>query len=110
MIGINSLYVGLDDPDMVLGSSVFLAWNKGRRFKIEIDWLPERDPNGRFVLTVGYQPWPRNERGRRRQDVPFEFGEDEEVVGVVETRSYTELLSELERWMDRCTTWCREGH
>lgn len=38
MIGINSLYAHLASLGMDLGSSMFLAWNTGRRFKIEIDY------------------------------------------------------------------------
>ncbi|WP_332659894.1 hypothetical protein [Brevundimonas sp.] len=111
MIGINSLYTDLaSGEDLFPGAAVFCAWNHGRRFRIDIDWLPEWDPDGRFILTVAYQPWPRTDRGRRRKDAPFEFNADEEMVHRSETRSYRELLSRLDHWMDRCSTWTREGN
>ncbi len=111
MIGINSLNDDMDsEAGGICGTTLFLAWNNGRRFKIEVGCEPELDPNGSFLLTVLYQPWPRTDRGRRRKDLPFEFDENEETVHTLETRSYHELLSDLERWIARCTVWTREGN
>ncbi|MBU1254917.1 MAG: hypothetical protein KKE69_11090 [Alphaproteobacteria bacterium] len=110
MIGINGLYEGMGAPDLPVASVLFAAWNEGRRFRIDVEWRPELDPAERFVLTVFYQPWPRNERGRRRKDIPFAFDMNEEVVGTLKTDSYSELLLQLEDWLDRCSVWCREGN
>ncbi|MDP3368358.1 MAG: hypothetical protein Q8M32_00745 [Brevundimonas sp.] len=111
MIGINSLNDDMDsDAGGICGTILFLAWNNGRRFKIEVICEPELDPNGSFLMTVLYQPWPRTDRGRRRQDLPFEFDKNEQTIHTFETRSYRELLPELERWIARCTVWMREGN
>lgn len=110
MIGINGLYEGMGAPDLPVASVLFAAWNEGRRFRLDVEWRPELDPAERFVLTVFYQPWPRNERGRRRKDIPFAFDMNEEVVGTLRTDSYGELLLQLEGWLDRCSVWCREGN
>ena len=111
MIGINSLDDDLhSETGGICGTVLFLAWNEGRRFKIEIGCEPELDPNGSFLMTVVYQPWPRTDRGRRRKDLPFEFDENVQTVHTFETRSYRGLLTELEQWIERCTMWTREGN
>ena len=110
-VGWNELFVGMDaDLGEVGGSSVFNATNEGRRFNIDIEFRPEFDPEGAFHMTVRYQPWPRTERGGRRHDVPFAFGIEARTVHTFETRSYPELVAELERWIARCTLWTPEGH
>lgn len=110
MIGINGLYERVDSPDLPVRSVVFAAWNEGRRFRIEAEWRPEHEAGKCYDLTVFYQPWPRDARGRRRKNLPFEFGMDEEIVGTLQTQSYKELLFQVEDWLARCTTWSREGH
>jgi hypothetical protein len=92
------------------GSSTFCATNEGRRFIIDVEFRPECDPNGRFILNVIYVPWPRTENGARRKHVPFARGIDDEIVHVFETRSVEELVEHLEHWIARCTVWTREGH
>ncbi|MBC7769151.1 MAG: hypothetical protein H7124_10225 [Phycisphaerales bacterium] len=92
------------------GSSLFFAINEGRRFLIDAMFRPEFDPNGSFLLEVRYRPWPRTEKGRRRKDVPFNTGVDDEVVHTFETRSMTELVEQLQHWIARCTVWTIEGH
>ena len=92
------------------GSCVFNAVNRGRRFCIDVEFRPEFDPSGQFYLTVTYQPWSRTERGRRKDDEPVQFDGNAEIVHTAETRMYSELVSELETWIARCTTWVREGH
>lgn len=110
-IGWNDLNTGMAaDLSGIGGSTVFYAKNEGRRFDIDIGFRPEFDPDGAFHLEVRYQPWPRTERGRRRQDVPFAFDGDAETVHEFETRSYPALIAELEHWIARCTVWTREGH
>lgn len=111
LIGWNQLDIGMDaDLADVGGSSVFNATNEGRRFNIDIEFRPEFDPEGAFHLTVIYQPWPRTGRGRRREDVPFAFDGDAETVHQFETRSYPDLVAELEHWIARCSLWQREGN
>jgi hypothetical protein len=92
------------------GSSLFYAVNEGRRFSIDVGFEPEFDPEGHFHLTVTYQPWPRNERGRRMSDEPFRLDAKAEVVHSAETQSYADLVALLETWIARCTVWVREGH
>jgi hypothetical protein len=92
------------------GSSTFTATNSGRRFHLDIAFKPEHDPRGEFHLVVLYQPWPRTDRGKRRQDLPLIFDDDSETVHASTTRSYSELVSRLEEWIARCSVWVREGH
>lgn len=96
--------------DGFFGGSVFRARNEGRRFAIDVEFQPEHDANGSFILEVLYQPWPRTEQGRRRKHAPFAFDEHQEVVHREETRSIDELVTHLETWIARCTIWQREGH
>lgn len=91
------------------GSSTFRARNEGRRFVIDVAFRPEHDPNGSFFLQVEYQPWLRTEKGRRR-DIPIDWGIGAETVHAFETRSYAELVEQLEHWIARCTVWAREGN
>lgn len=90
------------------GSSLFSATNASRRFNIDVAFEPEFDPKGTFRLAVTYQPWPRTEQGRRRREDRFSMGADAELVHSSHTRSYAELIHELELWIARCTTWVRE--
>ncbi|NYT41666.1 hypothetical protein HZY97_12915 [Sphingomonas sp. R-74633] len=92
------------------GSSVFYAVNKARRFAIDVAFSPEFDPAGCFHLNVIYQPWPRTEKGRRRQDLPFDFDDKAEDIHSFETRSYVQLIVALEHWIAKCTVWEREGN
>ena len=91
------------------GSSTFCATHEGRRFIIDVEFRPECDPNGRFILSVIYVPWLRTESGARRKHVPFARSIDEEVVHTFETRSVDELVGHLEHWIARCSVWTREG-
>ena len=109
-VSINNLHEDFDvEARQIGGASLFIAWNEGRRFRIEAVFQPEFDPEGVFVLTVTYQPWQRADGGRRRNDLPIVFGPDEQIVHVLETRSYRELIAELEHWIARCTVWTLEG-
>lgn len=110
-VGWNQLDVRMrSDLEGIGGSSVFFATNAGRRFNLDVEFRPEFDPEGAFHLIVTYQPWPRSERGRRLKDAPLRFDADAEVVHRFETRSYAELIVELERWIACCTVWEREGN
>jgi hypothetical protein len=91
------------------GSSTFCASHEGRRFIIDVEFRPECDPTGRFILSVIYVPYPRTERGARRKHVPFARGVDDRTVHSFETRSYDELIEHLEHWIARCTVWVIEG-
>ncbi|WHU03356.1 hypothetical protein [Sphingomonas sp. NIBR02145] len=92
------------------GSSVFYATNPGRRFVIDVEFRPEHNPDGHFELTVQYQPWPRDARGRRQNDAPFAFDANAKLMHSIETRSYAELIEQLETWLARCTIWSVEGN
>lgn len=108
-IGWNTLQAGMhDDLTGVGGSSVFNATNEGRRFNIDVEFRPEFDPEGSFHLIVAYQPWPRTERGRRRNEAPFAFDAHAREVHRQEIRSYAELLERLEHWIARCSVWAIE--
>jgi hypothetical protein len=91
------------------GSSLFNATNEGRRFQIDVAFRPEHDPQGKFHLIVEYQPWPRTERGRRR-DVPFRLDGDAETVHAFATTSFAEMVDQLETWIAHCSMWVREGN
>lgn len=91
------------------GSSVFYATNESRRFVIDVEFRPEHDPEGHFNLTVQYQPWPRDPRGRRQNHLPFAFDAKAQLMHSVETQSYAELIEQLETWIARCSTWMVEG-
>lgn len=92
------------------GTTMFSAINEARRFWIDIEWRPEFDVDGEFRMTIEYAPYVRNERGRRRNDVPLHFGADAERVHYFATRSRAALVAELQAWMFKCTLWMKEGH
>lgn len=98
-----------DPTEAYGGSSVFLATNEARRFRIDVEWQPEFDPEGSFRMRVEYAPWERTERGARRSDLPLHFREAE-LIHEFETPSQAELVRELDAWLWRCATWMREGH
>jgi hypothetical protein len=106
----NTLYrSSAAEPGGFGGSSLFSATNSGRRFRIDVAFQPEFDRDGRFHLTVEYQPWLRTERGRR-SDVALCFNADAETVHHAEIVTYAELVEQLESWIGRCTMWVREGN
>jgi hypothetical protein len=110
LIGLNSLYE--DDPadeGVAPGPMIFHAVNEGRRFLIDVEWLPELDPNGEYRLRVEYAPWERDARGRRRKHVTPSFA-DAEVVHEFSTRSTERLVDELDEWLTRCARWAKEGN
>jgi hypothetical protein len=110
-IGWNTLYATsrAENGDFG-GSSLFTATNPGRRFIVDVAFSPEFSPSGKFHLVVNYQPWPRTERGKRRQDLPFRFDHAAVEVHRFETSSYPGLVHELEVWLARCSGWVREGN
>lgn len=108
-VSINKLRHGMDaDLTQVGGSSQFHAVNPSTRFNLDVEFMPAFDPSGAFVLTVGYQPWPRTPAGRRRKDAPFVMDADSELIHRFETRDLADLLRELDHWIARCTVWVRE--
>ncbi len=111
-IGWNTLDINSKPEDGDLGgSTLFFAVNEGRRFLIDVMFRPEFDPNGSFIMEVTYRPWPRTEKGRRRKDVPFSPGGDnDQMVHTFEARSMTEMVEQLQHWIARCTIWTIEGH
>ncbi|CAN5455888.1 hypothetical protein BH10PSE14_BH10PSE14_30820 [soil metagenome] len=110
-IGWNTLYAtSRTERGEFGGSSLFNATNAGRRFCIDVAFRPEFDPDGRFHLTVEYQPWPRTARGGRRTDMNLRFDGDAETVHAFDTASFPELVDQLEAWIARCSAWAREGN
>ena len=79
------------------------------RFRIDVEWRPEFDPEGCYRMGVEYAPWERTARGRRRTDLPLSFADAEEVYSL-ETRDRGELVAALDDWLWRGATWLREGH
>ncbi len=109
-IGWNSLRSSMEsDRSGIGGSTLYNATNTGARFNIDVTFEPEFDPQGAFSLRVAYAPWPRSDRGRRIRDQPLSFA-DALIVHAFETRSYIELVAELEHWIARCSVWIREGN
>lgn len=109
-VAINKLRAGMDvDLATVGGSSQFYAINPGTRFCIDVEFLPEFDPAGRFHLTVLYEPWPRTERGRRWTHTPFMLTAHAQQVHHAEVEDYRALLETLEHWIARCTVWTKEA-
>ena len=110
-VGWNTLHRDkrIEDGDFG-GSSVFHASNRGRRFFIDVVFRPEFDPQGHFYLTVEYQPWPRDARGRRNKNAPFAYTVDARLMHSEEIESYAELIENLETWIARCTVWTVEGN
>ena len=51
---------------------MLMATHEARRLYLDLEWRPEDEPAGEFVLTVHYTPWLRTERGRRRKNVPVD--------------------------------------
>ena len=51
------------------GSSLLAASNEHLRLQIDLEWRPEDDPSGEYLLWVTYVPWARAANGRRRKGV-----------------------------------------
>ena len=98
-----------EDLTGIGGSSLYNATNEAMRFNIDVAFRPEFDPAGAFELNVIYCPWPRSERGRRIKDQPLSFL-DGQVVHSFETRSYNQLIEELEDWIAECSVRVVEGN
>jgi hypothetical protein len=110
-VNLNTLDVNSKPEDGDLGgSSLFMATNESTRFTIDVMFRPEFDPSGSFIMEVRYYPWPRTERGRRRNHVPFASLIESNVVHTFETRSMPELIDQLQHWIARCSVWVIEGH
>ena len=78
------------------GSSLLMATHEANRLYLDLEWRPEDDPAGEFVLSVHYTPWLRTEGGRRRKGVPadpstarlvFEFRTRDRAVAVREVEA-----------------------
>jgi len=111
LININDLSMDARPENGDVGGSIlFLATDEGGRFTIEINIKPEFDPAGRFIMEVHYWPWPRTEKGRRRNNVPFASLTENKLVHTFETRSMVELVEQLQHWIARCSVWVIEGH
>ncbi len=111
MININDLDLNAKvEGGDVVGTMLFLATNESRRFTIEVNFRPEFDPNGAYIMDVDYWPWPRTEKGRRRNNVAFASLTEAKRVHTFETRSVTKLAELLQHWIARCSVWTIEGH
>ena len=77
------------------GSSLFAASNEDLRLCIDLEWRPEDDPAGEYLLSVMYVPWERTENGRRRKGLGLNFG-NARLVYSFRTRARIELVRELE--------------
>ncbi len=107
----NKLYEGSEPESGELGgSSLFAAVNENQRFSIDVEFRPEFDPTGHFRMSIIYQPWARTPSGKRQANAPLVFGSDAEDVHCFTTRSFEDLVDQLEYWLERCAGWTREGH
>jgi hypothetical protein len=86
------------------GSSLFSAIDEQSRLCIDLEWRPEDDPGGEYLLKVEYAPWERTEKGRRRKDLPLDF-RSAKVVYEFRTRERTTLVRELEAALNRRPEW-----
>jgi len=109
MININDLDLN-SKAEGDIGMTLFIATNESRRFTIEVNFCPGDDANGAYVMDVDYWPWPRTEKGRRRNDVAFGSLNEAKRVHSFETRSMTELAQQLQHWIARCSVWVIEGN
>lgn len=109
-IAINDLRRGWpDEDDLDLGSTIFHAVNEERRFSVDVEYRRESSVTG-FVLTIEYEPWGRDARGRRlRTGTPFRFTAAAETIETMNTPDFETMLGMLEYWIARCTLWTREG-
>jgi hypothetical protein len=76
------------------GSSLFASSNKERRVSIDLEWRPEDNLAGEYVLSVYYVPWERTEKGERRK-VEINWG-NSRLVYTFGTANRLELVRELE--------------
>lgn len=77
------------------GSSLFHATNKQLRLSVDLEWRPEDDPDGEYILSVEYAPWERNQKGRRLKSKSIDF-RDAKVVYKFKTRNRKAIVKELE--------------
>ena len=77
------------------GSSLLMATHEDHRLYLGLEWRPEDDPAGEFVLTVHYTPWLRTESGRRRKGVPLDRSAAR-LVFEFRTRDRLAVLREVE--------------
>lgn len=76
------------------GSSLFAASNEHLRLSVDLEWRPEDDPAGEYLLSVMYVPWERTENGRRRKgELNYR---NARLVHSFRTRVRAELVTELE--------------
>lgn len=109
LIGWNGLYAASSaQAEGYDGDPIFNATHQGRRFNIDVARSCQSPGKEGFRLTVTYQPWPRDDRGRRDRTAPFAFGQGAEIVHEFMSQSADALVAELEQWIARCSMWERE--
>jgi hypothetical protein len=77
------------------GSSLFAASNKERRLAIDLEWRPEDDIAGEYVLSVYYVPWERTKKGGRRKEEEVNW-KNSRLVHTFCTVNRLELVQEVE--------------
>ncbi len=90
---------------------LFRAIAEQRRFRLDV--LRQSEPSGHpsYVIELLYAPWPRTDRGRRRQDVPLTFDTNNiRIMHRFVTTAYDELVRYLEAWLWRASSWAVEGN
>jgi hypothetical protein len=88
------------------GSSLFLAIHDSRRTLIDLEWRPEDDPNGEYVLKVLHAPWERTPGGQQdhagTEPVSYRNGVP---VHEFRTRDRFALVAELESLLASDRGW-----
>lgn len=111
LIAINSLDDDRLHPDLTgYEGTIFHALNAGNRFVLDVEARPDDDLKTLYTLTVEYEPWARDERGRRLPEKSFHLSGAAELVDTFNTANAKDLLARLEYWIARCTVWVKEGN
>ena len=94
------------ESDQSEHSTIWDAVNEAHRFNVNVHSTVEQ---GRrvFHLEVLYQPWRRDQGGRRKSEA-LVFDGNAESVHRGQTEDYAHLIRELEEWIARCSAWQRE--
>jgi hypothetical protein len=84
------------------GDALFYASNTGSPFFIDVAWRPEDDPDGCFVLLVLHSSGPVSPTGHFERE--GRSADWDHPLHRAEIRSLDELVRELEKWMDWCSS------
>jgi hypothetical protein len=86
------------------GSSLFAASNDHLRLAVDLEWRPEDDPAGQYLLWVLNVPWTRTENGRRRKGTPINW-RDARTVYEFRAKTRAEIVTELEAALRSRPEW-----